>query len=105
MRHSRRVLLFFLVALLVGLTPAAYSSPPDPTWIDGFWDDDDFDSAVISIVSACAIGVSPVPEGAPQWACLAAITLPEPALISASSRPAASPRAPPIARFARTKLD
>jgi hypothetical protein len=99
------VVLFFLVALLVGLTPAAYSSPPDPTWIDGYWDDGDFDSAVISIVSACAIEVSPVPEGAPRWAYIAAVILPEPAFILASPRPAASSRAPPIARFPRTKLD
>ena len=85
------------MALLLGLGAAAYASPPDPTWIGGYWDDDDFDSAVISIVSACAIGIPPVPDAAPQWACLAGSELAEPAFISASPRPAASSRAPPIA--------
>ena len=97
MRHSRSVLLVILSVLLLGLVPVAYASPPDPTWIGGYWDDDDFDNAVISIVSVCAVEIPPVPDAAPQWARLAGIELAEPAFIATSPRPAASPRAPPIA--------
>jgi len=96
-RHSRSALLVVLSVLLLGLVPVAYASPPDPTWIGGCWDDDDFDNAVISIVSACAIAIPPVPDAAPQWARLAGIELGEPAFIIASPRPVASPRAPPLA--------
>src|SRR2546425_6852267 len=74
-RHSRSVLLVILLVLLLGLVPVAYASPPDPTWIGGYWDDDDFDNAVISIVSACAISIPPVPHPPPQWARLAGIAL------------------------------
>jgi len=96
-RHSRSVLLVILLVLLLGLVPVAYASPPDPTWIGGYWDDDDFDNAVVSIVSACAIAIPPVPDAAPQWDRLAGIELGEPAFIIASPRPVASPRAPPLA--------
>ena len=97
MRHSRSVLLVILLVLLLGLVPVAYASPPDPTWISGYWDDDDFDNAVISIVSASAIAIPPVPDAAPQWARLAGIELGEPAFVIASPRSVAFPRAPPLA--------
>jgi hypothetical protein len=41
-----------LVAATILLPPLACASPPDPTWIRGFWDDDDFDSVVVAITSA-----------------------------------------------------
>ena len=97
MRHSRSVLLVILSVLLLGLVPVAYASPPAPTWISGYWDDDDFDNPVISIVSACAIAIPPVPDAAPQWARLAGIELGEPAFVIASPRSVAFPRAPPLA--------
>ena len=97
MRHSRSALIVILLTLLLGLVAAAYASPPDETWIGGYWDDDAFDNAVISIVSVCAVEIPPVPDAAPQWARLAGIELAEPPFIATSPRPAASPRAPPIA--------
>ena len=36
-----------LVSVLVALTPLAYASPPDPTYISGLWDDGDYDDVVI----------------------------------------------------------
>jgi hypothetical protein len=50
-----RPIALVLAALLFGLTPAAYADPPDPTWIGGYWDDDDFDDVVVFISSASAI--------------------------------------------------
>src|SRR5437879_5762384 len=35
-----------------GLGVAASAYPPDPTWIAGFWDDDDQDTAVIAVLSS-----------------------------------------------------
>jgi hypothetical protein len=50
-----RSIALVLAALLFGLTPAAYADPPDPSWIGGYWDDDDFDDVVVFISSASAI--------------------------------------------------
>jgi hypothetical protein len=43
-RRSQIVLGLILVASILTLTPLAYADPPDPTWVTGFWDDDDFDN-------------------------------------------------------------
>ncbi len=45
--------LVLLVAAIVsfGLVVAANADPPDPTWIAGFWDDDDQDTTVIAVLS------------------------------------------------------
>src|SRR2546427_5446018 len=40
--------MFVLVALLA-LTPGAYASPPDQTWIPGLYDNADFDDVVLFI--------------------------------------------------------
>jgi len=38
-----------VIAVWVLLTPLAAATPPDTTWIAGFYDDDDFDDVVIDI--------------------------------------------------------
>jgi hypothetical protein len=45
--------LVFLFAALIsfGLVVTASADPPDPTWIAGYWDDDDQDTAVIAILA------------------------------------------------------
>jgi hypothetical protein len=87
----------FLVALLVGLVPAAYADPPDPSWIDGFWDDDDFDTVVAFIASTFATIAQLDPGAVP---CLVWIDSAEPAC-AAFVRPllgdTSRPRAPPAA--------
>jgi hypothetical protein len=52
---DRAIVAIVLVAVALTLTPLAYASPPDPTWIAGFWDDADFDDVVIAAMSATAI--------------------------------------------------
>ncbi len=43
-----------LLISLVALTPLAYATPPDPTWVSGFFDDDDNDNGVFLVTSAGA---------------------------------------------------
>jgi hypothetical protein len=86
-----------LIAVLLGLVPAAYADPPDPTWIGGYWDDDDFDDAVILIVSACAVQAPSLIDCGPLWAILVDHVPSPPRFVQTSSRDAPSPRAPPAA--------
>jgi len=45
----RSALVFLLFVCLISLAPLAFASPPDPTWMDGFFDDLDFDDVVVSL--------------------------------------------------------
>jgi hypothetical protein len=47
-------LLVGLLVALVALTPLAYATPPDPTWVSGFFDDDDNDNGVFLVTSSLA---------------------------------------------------
>jgi hypothetical protein len=49
-----------VVGLVVVVLPLAYASPPDPSWITGFYDDADGDDAVLAITSGH--GASDVPR-------------------------------------------
>ena len=43
-----------LLTALLALTPLAHAEPPDPTWVSGFFDDDDNDNGVFLITSSLA---------------------------------------------------
>lgn len=45
-------LVFLLLACLVSVSPLAYASPPDPTWMAGIYDDDDGDDVIVSLTWA-----------------------------------------------------
>jgi hypothetical protein len=52
-----RLLTVLLLVPLVWLTPLALASPPDQTWIGGFYDDADYDDVVLLALSlALALG-------------------------------------------------
>ena len=86
-----------VIAVLVALTPAAYADPPDPTWIGGFWDDDDFDNVVVTIVQTCAVdALAPVDLG-PLLAAVARVDPAYPVDPSVPLRSTLHPRAPPVA--------
>jgi hypothetical protein len=55
--------LILLVGLIVALTPMAYASPPDPSWIRGVYDGADFDDVVILLGSGVGV-VDPFPLAA-----------------------------------------
>jgi len=48
-------LAFGLLPVLLALVPLAYASPPDPTWLAGFYDDADYDDAVVAVVAASGV--------------------------------------------------
>ena len=53
----RRLVASWLLVPLLCLTPLAYASPPDQTWIGGFYDDADYDDVVLLATSlALALG-------------------------------------------------
>jgi hypothetical protein len=97
-RVSTILLTLVLVAFLLALTPLAHALPPDPTWISGIWDDDDFDDVVAYITSAAGSLHPPFPCHIRRVA-LPALpsTLGFPAPVSAPPS-ASSPRAPPPSR-------
>jgi hypothetical protein len=57
----KRLLVVLLLLAPVALPGLAHASPPDPTWIQGIYDDDDGDS----IVTLIASGTGHAPEAAP----------------------------------------
>ncbi len=92
----RPICAIVLIAALLGLVPAAYADPPDPTWLGGYWDDDDFDNVVILIVNACAIEAAPLVDLGPLWTVATDIGVPPLPFVPLSARTEASPRAPPV---------
>jgi len=85
-----------LLASLLTLAPLAYASPPDPTWIPGLWDDDDFDNVVEYITSAASD--TPAPVGREFRPVPPFVVLQLPAIDAAVSPvplPASGPRSPP----------
>jgi len=95
MPRQRGMFAVVLAILLLGLTPVAYSDPPDPLWIGGFWDDDDFDTAVDFITGASAIVAPVVIDAGPLWLPGPWIEPAQPSARSATLRTLACPRAPP----------
>jgi len=98
MLRLRGVLAAVLAILVVGLAPIAYADPPDPTWLGGYWDDDDFDNVVAFIASATAIVASPLVDGRPLSLSEHCVELAEPPARPGPLRALASPRAPPVSR-------
>jgi hypothetical protein len=86
-----RLLAGSLVVLLF-LPALADATPPDPSWLGGFWDDDDYDEVVI-LISAIP---SPPPAAFvqcpdPQWITVFVIG-------AAEESPSAAPPPRPLSR-------
>ena len=56
----RWLLVAVLIGLLFVLSPMAFASPPDPSWLGGLWDDADFDDVILHLTWCCP-AVSSVP--------------------------------------------
>jgi hypothetical protein len=88
---------WILVGLMIVLTPMAWASPIDPSWIKGVYDGGDFDDVVTYLTSGTiAIPTLPVYDLGPALAFVSA----DPVLDerAAATPPVAShsPRAPPL---------
>jgi hypothetical protein len=94
-RLASRLLLLLLACVILGLTPVAFADPPDPTWLGGYWDDDDFDNVVVFLLSTYAVVVLAVWSG-PSWSCVALLERPYLRLISVRAASSTTPRAPPL---------
>ena len=92
-----RASLLLLVALLTfGLAVVASASPPDPTWVPGFWDDNDQDDAVNFLLSLVGSLVGSASASAP---CDRVVTLdvcPVVTFVPSHSLASTATRAPPF---------
>jgi hypothetical protein len=96
---SRRRLTLFIVALLIAVIQTAYASPPDPSWIAGYWDDDDFDYTVVSITGSCAIDVRDATLGEPILVAVARLEPVDPTGCPSPLVADVHPRGPPPRLF------
>jgi len=93
--RPRGLVALVLVGLILWPTPAACADPPDPTWLGGYWDDDDFDTVVVFLASAFAIHVPIEVNAEPLWIPIDRLE-PAPATAAPSLLHRTScPRAPP----------
>ena len=90
----KRLLIVLLLLAPVALPGLAHASPPDPTWIQGIYDDDDGDSIITQIFSGTGHVPAPVdlPLVAPLIGTLTTASGPISLRVWVSS---AQPRAPP----------
>lgn len=95
-RFTCALLALVLTAGLIGLTPAVYADPPDPSWISGFWDDDDFDNTVVIIANTCATEAIAQVDAGPVLAPVARVEPKDPVEPPLLLRSTLCPRAPPI---------
>jgi hypothetical protein len=95
-RLATSTVTFVLAGLIALLAPLAFADPPDPTWIGGYWDDDDFDNVVDFIGRAdVVVGLPPLAAG-PLPETVIIRESPEPRSPPAPVHATASPRAPPL---------
>ena len=98
MKWSRVLLLLLIAASLASETALAYASPPDPTWTEGIYDDDDGDDVIISLTwAAWLVDLAPQAGLTPRFV---AIPLAQPGKVRLLPTPARSAflgRAPPVA--------
>jgi hypothetical protein len=88
--------LFVLLACLVSLTPLAQASPPDPSWIPGFYDAADYDDVVSLLTnSAGAVKVVDATQARPTLPVAGRVPAVENDRAPGSSGLSAQPRAPP----------
>ena len=60
-RTRRLALIVSLVTILAAFLPLASSSPPDPTWVEGVWDNADYDDIVILAMSLSSTSDANIP--------------------------------------------
>jgi hypothetical protein len=96
MARSAAAVLLAVVVLL--LTPLAHACPTDPTWIGGFYDDNDYDDVVLFITgSLTAVSTTLVDPIGPIAVSLGQVDPGRPHTVPVRSFASRSTRAPPPA--------
>jgi hypothetical protein len=93
----RPLLVLLVVGAVLALTPLAQASPPDSTWIGGFYDNADYDDVIIALTSS--VGVSdgvPVVDVGPAAGVIDTLRPSEPPYPPQSFRSPYHLRAPPL---------
>jgi hypothetical protein len=85
-----------LIGVLVLLPLLTCASPPDPSWVGGYWDDDDFDNVVVFLLTTYAVAVIPLPVAGPVWTHIAVQEPPDVPTPASPPRALAPQRAPPL---------
>jgi hypothetical protein len=96
MKRRLPVLVVLLLLAVTALVPLAYATPPDPTWIGGFWDDADHDDVIVLITSGVgAIEPHLTPDGSAVHAVVTALPSRDEVLTHSRAGSSSPPRAPP----------
>jgi hypothetical protein len=95
---SRRLVVLILIGAAVPLLPLAEATPPDQSWVGGFYDNADYDDVVLIVTNAAAI----VETGlrwvlAPVAIVVSGVLPADPPTIGLVPRARSSSRAPPAA--------
>lgn len=86
-----------LFVCLISLTPLAYASHPDPTWIEGMYDDADGDDVVVSLCGATwVVQLAPLTTLAPLFVAVPFAPTNVPRIVARDLRPTPPGRAPPL---------
>ena len=94
----RRSLLAALLLAMLAVVPLAYASPPDQTWIGGWYDDGDYDDAVITITATVAlVHAAPHVEVRPVALVVGVAPLGDDRAVPGLRSAPRQPRAPPLA--------
>ena len=94
---KRRVpLVVLLLGALLALPPLAHASPPDPTWIPGLYDDNDYDDVIFFITGVqSAVDSGVVDPVGPAVVCVWLIAPHDPRSLPGRPLESLSTRAPP----------
>ncbi len=94
-RVTLSVPLVLLLVVLGALTPLAYATPPDPSWVRGLWDGADLDDIVVLITSGVGIVDAEPLVLFPVLACAASLVEYDRTVVLAAAVSSSESRAPP----------
>jgi hypothetical protein len=96
MRRVRALGIWLNAAVLGMLLALAYATPPDPTYLGGFWDNADYDDVVILVTSAIGSTDTHTDSDLTRLLVVAPVLPAEEERLPAALRSPHSPRSPPV---------
>lgn len=94
----RRIVALALLGGLVSLPALAYASPPDQSWLGGWYDDADYDDVVDLVTSTSGTATSAsLVDSQPHWIPITTVPLADGRLVGGPELPPHQPRGPPPA--------